>query len=682
MKRNWLKSTTALAVVIGLATPHGAIAQSAENSTTGITLEGEAEANTEASTNAETLGEALGQTKDEEEEAQNEPVEEAETEQAQDNAAEQGTAEEAENLREKLETKADADEVTDEALDNAGEVAEQASDTAEEATENAEEIVDEATETADEATDSAQDTAEEATESAQDTAEQAQENVEEAVEEAQENVQESTEEAQETAEDTADQAEETTEQAEGDTAADELRNALGLDGNADAEAEADAEADATATGTADADADVDADANAEADANADAGDTTDADASADADATAEATAEVDEEVVEEALEKAERDDVEQLSAEEQAQQAAQTAADTGAAALSGVGELLDRTQETVTEEQARSSSEEFDTDLSDQERIKANMEKAARAKALADANDDDDDLAAVLGAAAVGVLGAYMVGQSFEGGGQVVSNTGDRIVIEDGGQYRVIRDDNALLRRPGSTVETETYSDGSTRTIIDHEDGSRVVTVRSSNGAILQRVLIRPDGQEIVLIDDTRDYTEVDVTRLQQNQAQTIDYDPGQTDQLRTALAAQGGVDRAYSLNQVRNINVVRSQVPVISLDSINFDTNSAVIRPEEAEELQALGDAMREAIEEDPQQLFLVEGHTDTVGRAAYNLALSDRRAESVALALTEYFNVPPANMIVQGYGESDLKVQQAGDIRENRRAAVRNITPLLNGG
>jgi outer membrane protein OmpA-like peptidoglycan-associated protein len=52
------------------------------------------------------------------------------------------------------------------------------------------------------------------------------------------------------------------------------------------------------------------------------------------------------------------------------------------------------------------------------------------------------------------------------------------------------------------------------------------------------------------------------------------------------------------------------------------------------------------------------------------------------VALALSEYFDVPTANMIVQGYGESDLKVERAGDIRANRRAAVRNITPLLEGG
>ncbi|SNR42687.1 OmpA family protein, partial [Paracoccus sediminis] len=75
----------------------------------------------------------------------------------------------------------------------------------------------------------------------------------------------------------------------------------------------------------------------------------------------------------------------------------------------------------------------------------------------------------------------------------------------------------------------------------------------------------------------------------------------------------------------------------------------------------------------------FLIEGHTDTVGSDAANLALSDRRAESVALALTEYFEVPPENLVVQGYGEQDPQIRREGDIRENRRAAVRQITSLL---
>lgn len=80
-----------------------------------------------------------------------------------------------------------------------------------------------------------------------------------------------------------------------------------------------------------------------------------------------------------------------------------------------------------------------------------------------------------------------------------------------------------------------------------------------------------------------------------------------------------------------------------------------------------------------DRNEVFLIEGHTDVVGSATYNLALSDRRPESVALALTEYFDVPPENLIVQGYGEAFLKVDSELEERANRRASVRLITQLL---
>ena len=103
------------------------------------------------------------------------------------------------------------------------------------------------------------------------------------------------------------------------------------------------------------------------------------------------------------------------------------------------------------------------------------------------------------------------------------------------------------------------------------------------------------------------------------------------------------------------------------------------MIRPQEAEELATLGNALRELIDRNPGEVFLIEGHTDAVGAATYNLALSDRRAETVALALTEYFGVAPENMVVQGYGESDLAVSTLEAERANRRVAVRRITQLL---
>ena len=112
----------------------------------------------------------------------------------------------------------------------------------------------------------------------------------------------------------------------------------------------------------------------------------------------------------------------------------------------------------------------------------------------------------------------------------------------------------------------------------------------------------------------------------------------------------------------------MRELVPVIELDAVKFDTGSAAIRASEAEELRDLGLAMQRLIDQNPYEVFLVEGHTDAVGSATYNLALSDRRAESVALALTEYFDVPPENMVVQGYGESNLKIRTPLAERENR--------------
>ena len=64
---------------------------------------------------------------------------------------------------------------------------------------------------------------------------------------------------------------------------------------------------------------------------------------------------------------------------------------------------------------------------------------------------------------------------------------------------------------------------------------------------------------------------------------------------------------------------------------------------------------------------------------RAALNLALSDRRAESVALALTEYFDIPPENMVVQGYGETELLIDTLENEPRNRRVEVKVITPLM---
>ena len=323
------------------------------------------------------------------------------------------------------------------------------------------------------------------------------------------------------------------------------------------------------------------------------------------------------------------------------------------------------TEETITQDTARSSDEDFNTRVSQ------------------DANNDDDEAdeegMTNFEKAALAGLAALAVGSILKNGSQVASNSGDRVVLEQpDGSYRVIKDDGALLRQPGTTVRTQTYDDGSSRTISTREDGTQIITIYDSQKRIVRRERVEPNGDRYVLVDDSRETAPVEVTELPEadvNDSITTD----DQDALRAALAQQAQTDRSFSLSQIRQISQVRALAPSVAVENVTFASGSAAIRPEQAEALSELGTAIRDRIAENPREIFLVEGHTDAVGNGAFNLALSDRRAESLALALTEYFDVPPENLVVQGYGEEYLKVETLEAEERNRRATVRRITDLL---
>lgn len=360
---------------------------------------------------------------------------------------------------------------------------------------------------------------------------------------------------------------------------------------------------------------------------------------------------------------------------EAAKEAAEASAPAAAAALSADPVEAEVTEEEVTEENSRSSAEDFATRLTDA--LEEDTENAAQQQeASNDDDDDDNDLVKALLLGGAGIA----VGAMLANNRQVALSSPDRVVVTraDGSQ-QVIKDEVALLRQPGSTVTTENFSDGSSRTIVTREDGSQVVTIRDANLRVLRRTLVGTDGTERQLIDDTT-AEPVDVATLPAPAA-TSTTSASQMDEaaLREALLSQSAADRRFTLSQIRDIAQVRSLVAPVNIDSITFDTGSAAIKADQAEQLSALGNVIRDTIAENPGEMFMIEGYTDTVGADAANLALSDRRAESVALALSEYFDVPPENMVVQGYGEEYLMVNQEGDVRENRRASVRRITELL---
>jgi outer membrane protein OmpA-like peptidoglycan-associated protein len=375
-----------------------------------------------------------------------------------------------------------------------------------------------------------------------------------------------------------------------------------------------------------------------------------------------------------AAELAEQQAAEETRREQRAAEAS-AAAEAAAAADSGETEAQVETEE-VTAEQTRSSDQEFDTQVTGEASGDASANAAVQA-----APQEDDGMSKFEKALLLG-LGAVAVGAVLKNGSKVVSNSGDRLVVEDQyGDLRVLKDDDALVRQAGDEVRRETFNDGSARTTVTKPDGSQVVTILGRDGTVLRRINIDAQGNEYVLFDDTREERRVVVNELPQIEQRNTLASEQNEEALRLALETQLRGDQAqrYSLRQVRDIRQVRALAPEIELDAVRFATGSAAIRPEQAKSLAKIGTAISNAIRNDPRTVILVEGHTDAVGDAGYNLALSDRRAETVALALTEYFDVPPANLITQGYGESTLKIRTLDAEPANRRAVVRNITSLL---
>jgi len=84
-----------------------------------------------------------------------------------------------------------------------------------------------------------------------------------------------------------------------------------------------------------------------------------------------------------------------------------------------------------------------------------------------------------------------------------------------------------------------------------------------------------------------------------------------------------------------------------ITLD-IKFDIDKSIIRDEYRDEVGRVAMFMQKY----PSTTAVIEGHTDNVASAEYNLGLSQRRAESVVTYLVEKFGIDRSRLTAKGYG------------------------------
>ncbi|HEY7614262.1 MAG TPA: OmpA family protein [Gemmatimonadales bacterium] len=107
-----------------------------------------------------------------------------------------------------------------------------------------------------------------------------------------------------------------------------------------------------------------------------------------------------------------------------------------------------------------------------------------------------------------------------------------------------------------------------------------------------------------------------------------------------------------------------------VATQGIYFDTGSDAIRQESAPTLKEIGTMLKEH----PELKLTIEGHTDNVGKAESNQALSEKRAAAVRQYLLDNYQVDGARLEATGLGQTKpvASNETAEGRQQNRRVEL----------
>ena len=238
--------------------------------------------------------------------------------------------------------------------------------------------------------------------------------------------------------------------------------------------------------------------------------------------------------------------------------------------------------------------------------------------------------------------------ERVEAGGKrkVIEEPGKLFIVKEHGRIVVRQDESErFLRRPGAKLSRR--PDGITETVYVRRDGVRVITVVDAHGRLLRRYRRDSDGRERNLIDNRRFYTGLGVgvavgalAIIALNlppprvtipaEKYIVDYEDASDDDLYEALDAPPieNLDRAYSLEEIRDTYELRARVRSIDIDAIHFDSGAWEVSPDQYHKLARIARAILRVLERNEEAVFMIAGFTDAVGSDEDNASLSDRRA------------------------------------------------------
>jgi outer membrane protein OmpA-like peptidoglycan-associated protein len=112
--------------------------------------------------------------------------------------------------------------------------------------------------------------------------------------------------------------------------------------------------------------------------------------------------------------------------------------------------------------------------------------------------------------------------------------------------------------------------------------------------------------------------------------------------------AAEVGIRRVRVAESAPDFATVIGATGKYVTHGINFDNDSDRLKPDSAPVIKQIV----AGLEKNPNLKLEIDGYTDSVGDAAHNLELSQRRAEAVRSVLISQFAIDAARLTSNGFG------------------------------
>lgn len=124
--------------------------------------------------------------------------------------------------------------------------------------------------------------------------------------------------------------------------------------------------------------------------------------------------------------------------------------------------------------------------------------------------------------------------------------------------------------------------------------------------------------------------------------------------------------------SEVNDFGCPKGEKVSIALN-VQFDTGKAVVKADYDDQLRKVADFLKSY----PASSAEIEGHTDSMGSAASNTALSQRRADAVRQALVDRFGADAGRLSAKGYGpDKPVADNASAEGRAQNRRVIATFT------